>query len=57
MFARDLGLNHIQMEGDSLVVVNAIRSHSDNLSSIGAVIAYAKENLLSFAKVEYLHMR
>ncbi|GFZ10352.1 hypothetical protein Acr_21g0009510 [Actinidia rufa] len=56
MFARDLGLNHIQMEGDSLVV-NAIRSHSENLSSIGAVIAYVKENLLSFAKVEYLQMR
>ena len=56
-FAKDVALNHVQLEGaDSLGVVIPLNSLTENLSSVAAVIACAKENLKPFARVRvYRH--
>jgi ribonuclease HI len=56
-FSRDLGLQDLILEGDSISVVNALRSSSPNWSPYGQIIEDARGVLFSRRSWEVMHVK
>jgi ribonuclease HI len=56
-FCRDLGLQEVIFEGDSLQVINMILDHEESWCRFGQVIADIKTVLGSFQRWEFKHVR
>ncbi|KAL0010030.1 hypothetical protein SO802_005138 [Lithocarpus litseifolius] len=56
-FVRDVGISDFIMEGDSLVIYNALSGHSTPPSSVASVISSALAFCGLFHRVEFSHIR
>ena len=56
-FARELGLSSIILEGDSEVVINALKSTESSQASFGHLIDSVKPSLKGFTYICFLHTR
>ncbi|CAL5412558.1 unnamed protein product [Camellia sinensis] len=56
-FALDLGLHHIVLEGDSLIIVRAFHSVSKSLASFGHFVEQAKSLLPRFHSWAVQHVK
>ena len=56
-FSHDLGLQDIILEGDSITVVNALKSSSPNWSLFGQIIEDVREILFSRRRWDALHVK
>lgn len=57
MFTKEIGLNYILLEGNSLAVVQAVKAQSEDLSNIGAFIHSIRLILRSFTSDTCTHIR
>lgn len=55
-FGHDLGLNNIQLEGDSLNVISAIQGTAENLSCYGHFVGVARALILQFHSSSVSHV-
>ena len=56
-FVHDIVLSSIILEGDSKVVIQALRSEDKSLASFGHLIANAKSILGAFNRISFSHIR
>lgn len=55
VFAHDIGLSSIILEGDFEVVIEALRSDDEPLASFGHLIVYAKSYADTFSSISFSH--
>ncbi|MBA0753655.1 hypothetical protein Gogos_021363 [Gossypium gossypioides] len=56
-FARELGFQHIQIEGDSLAIIKKLQLDSSNKSVLSPIIVDIKQNMGLFVYVTFHHVR
>ncbi|XP_050278121.1 uncharacterized protein LOC126719630 [Quercus robur] len=57
MFARDVGLQNVVLEGDSLVLINALRGTSSPLASIEPIVMGVMDLCREFRSIAFSHVR
>ena len=57
VFAKDIGIHNIILEGDSLIIHNALCETSNPPSSVAAVIQGMQDLCRDFREVEFSHVR
>ncbi|KAL6988425.1 hypothetical protein U1Q18_014175, partial [Sarracenia purpurea var. burkii] len=57
LLARNLGIRNVHIEGDSLTVINAIKSDGEDRSYIGGIMEAAKTELALFSCSVVSHIR
>ena len=57
VFAHEIGLSSIILEGDSKMVIKALRSDDEPLASFVHLIEYAKSYADTFSSIRFFHNR
>lgn len=55
--AHDIGLSAIVLEGDSEVIINALKNYAPPLTAYGHLIGEAQSLTQTFAAIDFLHIR
>ncbi|KAK5825675.1 hypothetical protein PVK06_020533 [Gossypium arboreum] len=56
-FARELGFQHIQIEGDSLAIIKKLQLDTLDRSVLGPIVVDIKQNMGLFVYVTFHHVR